>query len=176
MNWLLALKIAAGWVLQRIKRLSATQLALIALGASTAFLWANAAGWKARAQACATGRAADRKAYTDAQAAARARALAEKRATELRNKQLKKDADNALDTARRDAERGLAEYIRLHKRPAQGAARRPDLSGAPAVAKIGNRPGESAVLDGVAAEDIKICTENTTRLMNVKDWADSLNK
>ncbi|WP_069338316.1 hypothetical protein [Sphingobium yanoikuyae] len=42
-------------------------------------------------------------------------------------------------------------------------------------AQGGNRSGEAADLVAVTADDVRICTENTRRLIDVRDWALGLN-
>lgn len=89
-------------------------------------------------------------------------------ATETRNITIKDNADAALDTARVDSDRRLADYIRLHRPTAASSTSNPDLSKPAAAPEIDNGTGGSAVVD---ATDLAICTRNTDRLNNAHDWS-----
>jgi hypothetical protein len=151
------------------------QTACIALLLASAWLWH---GWDkadARLKSCEIGRVADRKAYTDAQATALVKAKAAKAATEKKYSDLAErtdaDAQKAHDSAMAAAER----YIAAHRLPAHPASQ----AGGPATpaedhgAQGGDGSGAAPVVDeiGVSADDIRICTGNTSRLEAVRTWA-----
>lgn len=143
-------------------------LAIALCGAVAAFCWH---GWRAdhqRLVACQSGRAADRAAYVTAQAAATKRAIDEKRTTEARHEQARKESDNALAVARADARRRLADWMRTHAAD-QGHSGRANLPGTAQSAASDHGPGADAFV--VGSDDLAICTDNSVRLKAARDWA-----
>jgi hypothetical protein len=143
-------------------------LAIALCGAVAAICWH---GWRVdhqRLVACQTARAADRKAYTSAQAAATKRAIDEKRTTEARQEQARKDSDNALAVARADARRRLADWMRTNAAH-QGYSGRTDLPRTAETAASDNRRDPAAFV--VGSDDLAICTDNSVRLKAARDWA-----
>jgi len=167
---LLAIKTALGGAWGFISKLPAATIVIAVLCALSAFLWHNADGWKAKAERCATGRAADialiqaaTKRVTDA-------AIAAKAARETHDENIRKEADAKLETAKVDANARLAEYIRTHRvrTNVTGNAGNPDLPQAGNTAQVDNGPGAATVM--VSADDLAKCTENTTKLVNAQEW------
>jgi hypothetical protein len=126
------------------------------------------------ADSCSAGRTADRAAYVAAQATATLLATAAKHAEETRTAIIKEKSDHELDTAKGDAARQLAQFIRTHRVPnaaAQGNPGGTDLPGDAIAAEVDHGTSGSAV---VAASDLAICTDNTARLLNAHAWAVTL--
>ena len=143
-------------------------LAIALCGAVAAFCWH---GWRAdhqRLVSCQAGRAADRKAYIAAQVAATNRAIDEKRTTEARQEQARKDSDNALAIARADARRRLADWMRTNAAH-QGHPGSADMPGTAETAESDNRRDPAAFV--VGSDDLAICTDNSVRLKAARDWA-----
>jgi hypothetical protein len=169
MIWLAA-KMAAERALAVVRSVPPLWLAIALCGAVAAFCWH---GWRAdhqRLVACQTARAADRAAYVTAQAEAVRIATEAKRATEARNEQARKDANDALETARRDGNARLAEWMR--RQTAQGHSGGTDLPATGKAPAVDHGADPSAFV--VEAADLSICTENTVRLQNAKAWAEAL--
>lgn len=171
MIWL-AVKLVTGRALAVLRTIPPLWLAIALCGAVAAFCWH---GWHkshVALQACQAGRAADRAAYTAAQVEATRIATAAKVAIEAKQETARKDADAKLDTARRDANARLADWMR--RQTAKGHSGSPDLSGTANAAQVDNEPGAGAFM--VEASDLAICTDNTVRLQNARDWAAGLVK
>lgn len=93
-----------------------------------------------------------------------------KHAEETRTLNIAKDADNALDTARDDAARQLAAYVRLHRNPAS-PPRNSDLPGPASAPEVDNGTGGTATVDESV---LAVCTRNTVRLNNAHGWGAAL--
>lgn len=172
MIWLAA-KLAAGRAWGALKGVPPIWLALALCTAVAAFCWH---GWHTShvaLQSCQAGRAADRKAYTVAQVAATNRAIDEKRTTEARQEQARKESDNALAVARDDARRRLADWMRTHA-AAQGHPGSANLPGTAKTAASDHGRDPDAFV--VGADDLGICTDNSVRLKAARDWALTLRK
>lgn len=154
-------------VITLLRTVNPLVLAIVALAASTALLWHNGAGWRAKAETCGKGRAADRASYVAAQVEATRIATEAKRATEAKQEAARKEADDKLETARSDASRRLAEWMR--RQAVGGPQRRADLPGTTETAQVDHGAGSDAYVVGTA--DLEICTENTVRLQNARKWA-----
>ena len=170
----LAIKTALGGAWGFISKLPATTIVIAVLCALSAFLWHNADGWKAKAERCATGRAADialiqaaTKRVTDA-------AIAAKASRETHDENIRKEANAKLETAKVDANARLAQYIRTHRvrANATGNAGNPDLSQAGNTAQVADGPDVATIM--VSPNDLAICTENTVKLQNAIAWAEKL--
>lgn len=120
------------------------------------------------------GRADDRAAYVSAQELARQRneqAIA-KREADYRALADQKDKEYATELA--DAQSAAERYIASHRlRPPapQGGAGSATALGQDHGAGGAVGPGEAPELVGVTADDIRICTENTSRLEKAREWA-----
>jgi hypothetical protein len=112
-----------------------------------------------------------------AEAAKRARLAQEA----LYNK-LAEEADAKLEAMRRDAQNAAERYIAAHRlpRPAHRPSSGPGTAGKGDSAQGSDGPGEAPELDAdivsVSADDIRICTANTSRLIAVRQWALALPK
>lgn len=111
--------------------------------------------------------------YRAAQAQATADAYAAKVAEEVRTRALQEKFDHDLAQARATAGALADNYIAAHGvqygqalGSAPGGA---NLPGTAPAAPVTNGPGAGAVV--VGADDIKICTDNTVRLLNGHAWA-----
>lgn len=163
---------------------STTHLLMVALAITAAlglYEHHEATKYHKAADQCSAARKTDHEAYVKAQQDALAKAVAAKAATEKKYADLaeRTDADAKLahDAAMADAER----YIALHRVRNQaaasqtgGAATAAEDHGAPS----GNNSGSAPVVDEVTvnADDVRICTTNTTRLEAVRQWATELAK
>lgn len=120
------------------------------------------------------GRADDRAAYVSAQELARQRneqAIA-KREADFRALADQKDKEYATELA--DAQSIAERYIASHR--LRSPAPQDGVGSAPALGQdrgtggaVG--PGDAPELVGVTADDIRICTENTSRLEKAREWA-----
>jgi hypothetical protein len=147
-------------------------LAIALCGAVAAFCWHGWSKDHQRLVACQSARAADRAAYVSAQAEAVRIATAIKRATEAKQEAIRKDANDALETARRDGSARLAEWMR--RQTAQRNSRGTDLPATGEAPTVIDRPSADTFM--VEAADLTICTENTVRLQNAKAWAEAQTK
>lgn len=134
-------------------------------------------------KACSDGRKADRAAYVAAQAAAlkkalQAKATAEQNYSNLANK-VDSDEQKARDAAMAAADRYIASH-RVRSQAVAGSTGPASRAATNNASQGGNGPGETPELAPdavvVTADDIRICTENTTRLDAVHDWALGLEK
>jgi hypothetical protein len=130
------------------------------------------AGWQAEKLA----RAADRKAYENAQIEAARIATEAKAKQEAKDEQRRKDADNALAQDRALDRRNAADYADSHRvryKAAPGRGSAADLPESPNAPQVADGPGATAELDGIAVsrEDFDRCTVNSRRLQNAHDWA-----
>jgi hypothetical protein len=140
---------------------------VLALGVSTAWFAQSASVWQGRAKACADGRQADRAAYIEAQLEATRASLLAKQTKEAEQEAARKEANNALETARRNAHAQLSDWMRR-----QTVARysgRADLPATAGATVVDNGPDRAAFM--VETQDLNICTDNTTRLQNAQEWA-----
>ena len=171
---LLAIKTALGGAWGFISKLPATTIVIAVLCALSAFLWHNADGWKAKAERCATGRAADIALIQAATKRVTEAAIAAKAARETHDENIRKEADAKLETAKVDADARLAQYISAHRVRANvtGNNGNSDLSQAGNTAQVADGPGAATVM--VSADDLAICTQNTVKLQNAIAWAEKL--
>lgn len=113
-----------------------------------------------------------------AQVEAGRKAIAVKLATEAHYKDLANDADKEHAAALVAAHDATARYIAAHRvridgsRASGGTVASAESGGA----QGGNRPGAPSDMVAVTSDDMMICTENTTRLQAVRDWAVQLGK
>jgi hypothetical protein len=129
-------------------------------------------GWKPKAERLQH----DLDAVKAAQQVALEKAQAAKAKAELDYKNLAETTDANEQKARADAMAGAERYITDHRvRPqaAGGSAGRTAPAAEDHGATGGNSAGAAPELDEVTvtADDIRICTVNTTRLEAVRDWA-----
>ena len=122
---------------------------------------------------CKTGRKADRKSYTDAQAEAKRKAEAARLAEEARYRRQAEEADDAhkaqLADARSDAER----YIAANRVRPQAAGRPPGGPGASPESGDPRVP-ESVPPHGLVAvteADVRACTAATVYAHRAREWA-----
>jgi len=107
-------------------------------------------------------------------------------AIEARHFASKKEADRAYATDLARAQRLAADYIATHRmQPNAAAATADGRAGAAAVAAAQDQPdfagkpkraGPAPIMVAISADDIDVCTVNTTRLVNAKAWAEGLTK
>ena len=104
---------------------------------------------------------------------ARYRALATKADTEHAS-----NLETALAAARRhaDTHRCAPVGLRPEIAPAVGSSGGPGTGTEDHRAESGDGPGGDAQLVAVTADDLRICTVNTTRLQAVRDWALAIEK
>ena len=116
-----------------------------------------------------------------AQKVAEARAIAAKLEAERKYAEKAKEIDREHQAELADASDRAARYIAANRvqcpsvgSPGSGAVAAADGSGATS----SDGPGSTAIVDAVAveAEDIHICTTNTSRLQAVRDWAKGLSR
>ena len=134
-------------------------------------------GWKPRALRDE----ADLDRIKQAQAAAAVAAKQAKLAQEALYNQLAEKADEKLEAARRDAMADAERYIAAHRvrsQAAGGSTGRTATAAEDRSTASGNSAGSAPILDEVtvSADDIRICTSNTSRLEAVHDWAVGLNR
>jgi len=121
--------------------------------------------------------------YRAAQAQAAERAQAARMAEQRRLSDIARNADNALEQARRDALADAREFIRANRVPAPGGIR----SSGPTTTSgnsdtAGALPTDPAtIVDAteyviVPAADVLICTTNTVALESAQAWAAQLNE
>ena len=96
---------------------------------------------------------------------ARKFALAEKKRIETAQKAKTDEADKVLRIALDDANARLRAYAKRH------AA---SVSSAPASPEVADGPDPEAIV--VTINDARICTVNTVRLLNAKQWALAINE
>lgn len=115
-------------------------------------------------------RAADAASYRAAQAEAARIATKAKADREAAFAQAQEDSTNAYQAQLADARARLAAYARLHAAPGAdpGRAGKPDLPRASERAGLADGPGPDALM--VSADDAAICTENSVRLVNIREW------
>ena len=145
------------------------------------------AGWQWRANHIHTaqrddaiaGRAADRKAYFDAQADAQLKAIAALRAQEARHTVKAKEADHDHEIQLASASVVAERFIAVGGvRRAKGVVGK--IGGTVASAESGGSQssdglGAASQLVAVTADDVRICTANTVRLESVRAWALGIN-
>lgn len=135
--------------------------------------------------------ATDRASYRAATVIAERRNAARIVTIETRNLASKKEADRAYATDLARGQRLAADYIATHRLL-------PNATAEVAAATVGGRAGAGTTAQGtavaakpdragggaamatadvaVSAEDVRICTTNTTRLINAVSWARGLHK
>jgi len=155
------------------------QTACIALLCLSAWCWHGWGKAEAKLKDCNTGRVADRKAYADAQKIALQKALAAKAAVEKKYAELAETTDANEQKARTDAMADAERYITAHRVRDKAAGSATGRTAAPAEdhsPASSDSAGPAPELDevSVTADDIRICTTNTTRLEAVRSWALSL--
>lgn len=143
-------------------------LVILALAVFAGFQWVEARHWHKQYSGQIAGRAADRAEWKRQYEEAVAKATAAKTETEAAQEAARKDADDALETARAGSSRQLADYVRLHRPSGARAACNTDLPRPAGSAKVDNGTGGQAVVDEA---NLAICTANTDRLVNAHDWA-----
>jgi len=170
----LAIKTALGGAWGFISKIPATTIVIALLGLSLALTWHNADGWKAKAERCATGRAADIALIQAATKRVTEAAIAAKAARETHDENIRKEADAKLETAKVDANARLAEYIRTHRvrANATGNNGNPDLPVASQSTQVADGPDIATIM--VSPNDLAICTKNTVKLQNAIAWAEKL--
>lgn len=119
-------------------------------------------------------RLADRERYTTAQAEAARIAQQALRAAEAKYQRKADEADRQYTVALADAQSAAARYASTHRVRTEstgGASGGTPASAQGGGAQSGIGPGETADMVAVTDGDLAICTENTTRLQAVHDWA-----
>ena len=178
MIWSLAIR-ATGLAnrLWTIARAYPMQAAIIALVCLSVWLWQGKRGANERADRATATLKADRALYTAAQEEAKARAIAAVKAQEARYQEQAANADQSHRQALETAYSALDRYIAANRVRAKavdrasvgtGEARESDR------AESSDGPGGTADMVAVTADDLRICTVNTQRLVAVKAWADGL--
>jgi soluble cytochrome b562 len=151
------------------------QAALIVAVAAAVWLWTGKREALAQRDQATAGRASDRAAYTEAQRQAAILARQAREAQEARYKEQAERADHEHQIELATAMDRADAFIRANRVRATGAAA--SAAGSPGSAaesrgpESGNGPGGSAFLVAVTAEDVRVCTVNTTRLEAVREWA-----
>lgn len=135
----------------------------------------RASHWKDQAQLCQAGRKQDRDRYVQAQKDAAAMALAAKVQQEAAYRAQAERTQSEYETELADASAAADRYIATHRVRAEGAqgasggtGEGSDRGGAGSAIGPGETP-ELAV--AVKADDVRICTENTTRLEAAREWS-----
>ncbi|CAB5162100.1 hypothetical protein UFOVP152_3 [uncultured Caudovirales phage] len=119
-------------------------------------------------------RLADHERYVTAQAEAARIAQAALRHQEVVYQEKANETDRKSAVALADAQSRLAGYASTHRVrfQAAGGASGGTASGSQGgSAQSGNGPGQAADMVAVTDGDLAICTENTTRLEAVREWA-----
>lgn len=146
------------------------QTACVALLCLSAFLWWR---WDVAADDRDTARAQTAEIIKASEEAERL-AIADREAREKRSKENADATDKEHKSALADATSAASRYISLHKVGKCSASQTtPASQDHGAEGSIGS--SSEAVMVAVSEADIHICTENTTRLDAVRDWALSLN-
>ena len=168
------------WASAGLSWLTASATHILAVALACAVVWGalehrGKVKWQGQARGAIAGREADRAGYVAAQAEAGRLALAAKQATGARYSALAGKVDHDAQIALIDADRRTVDYIAHNRlRPANGSAGGASgnsVSAAPDHStQGGNRPGAEALV-AVSADDVRICSVNTTRLEAVRTWA-----
>lgn len=158
--WLTGLRLSAAW--------------LVAGALAVAGAWLYARHEHTRADRAVAALATTKAAYVSAQELARQRneQTIAKREADYRALADQKDKEYATELA--DAQSAAERYIASHRlrppAPQDGVGSAPAL-GQDRGASGAVGPGEASELVGVTADDIRICTENTSRLEKAREWA-----
>lgn len=179
MIWAFILRLWGG--LGRLARIAAAypwQAACIALALASVWLWQGKQAAQGRADRCAAQIKAELAAYVAAQEQARIRAEMALRAQEARYKEKADNADKAHAKALVDASRAADRYIAANRVRIETAGS--DASQAPAAAAGGSAgspdsASAAAFMVAVTENDVRICTVNTQRLIDAREWAMGLN-
>ena len=166
------------WASAGLSWLTASATHILAVALACAVVWGalehrGKVKWQGQARGAIAGREADRAGYVAAQAEAGRLALAAKQATEARYSALAERTDHDAQIALIDADRRTADYIAGHRLldKAVNRSTRDPVSPAPDHGTQGsNRPGDASLV-AVSADDVRICSVNTTRLEAVRTWA-----
>ena len=148
---------------------------VIALLLALAWTWHGKTSALGQRDAAIAGRAADRKAYVDAEAEAAAMAMAQLIAQETRYKTKAKEADNAYTIQLASANDAGERYIASHRvRPQsvgspRGKTAAPGESGGSGIPA--SMPADAVM---VSAADVRVCTAVTTYALGAHNWAASL--
>ena len=134
------------------------------------------AGWNARDEKADSEQAQMVAAYEQAQAEALRLAIAAREAQEARYRDLAKRIDTDAQDARNQAADAVTRYIvRNRVQPctvgSAGSTTPASTEGGSASGSVGT--GAPAIVDAVAVSeaDIRICTDNTARLVAAREWA-----
>lgn len=112
-------------------------------------------------------------AYTTAMKAARDYAFANKTNIETHNRALKQRTDDATERNLADGRSRADRFIaanRVRCKTPQGDARTADLPGAGTTAESADGPGGNAELVAVKPADVRVCSDNSIRLRDARDW------
>ena len=167
----LALPAFAGRVWTLLKSIPPLWLAIALLSGLSAFLWHNASGWKAKAQACEIGRRDDRAAYVRAQEEATLIATEAKSRAEARNAQIQKEKDDEIAMAH-DANRAYAAQW-LRDQGARRSASTADLSFPTAAAGKADAIPAEAIVSGA---DVLKCADAFTIAEGWQSWWSSISQ
>lgn len=134
-------------------------------------------GWKPKAERLQTDLDAMKRAQKAAADAAKAARLAE----EARYRQLAEDTDAKLQQAQSRALDSAERFIVAHRLPAHVAGPASGSGTGPESDRAGGDHGAGGTAElaadfvAVSADDVRICTRNTARLVAAHDWAATLN-
>lgn len=140
---------------------------LIALPLLLTLLWYrhDASTWRTRHDTL-------KASYAAAQVEAHAKQAAAIQSYEAEYERKAHAADLRAATAIADASRRADAFIRAGGvQPAKGGSGHPPAQAEGHGSEGGNGPGEAPFLVAVTPDDVRICTENTTRLDAVREWA-----
>lgn len=150
------------------------QAAVIALLLACAWMWTGWNGTAADLQDCKDARAADRAAYEQAQREAAEKARAARLAKEAQYREQAERTDREHEQELADANARAERYIagnRVRPQIAGGASGGTGAGPEGGSASSSNGPGQDPLMVAVTEDDVRICTENTTRLQSVREWA-----
>lgn len=143
------------------------RILLIALPLLLALLWYrhDASTWRTRHDTL-------KASYADAQVEARAKQAAAIQSYEAEYERKAHAADLRAAEAVADASRRAERFIAANRvQPTKGGSGQSPAQAEGHGSDGGNGSGEAPFLVGVTAEDVRICTENTTRMEAVREWA-----
>lgn len=150
-------------------------LAIALCGAVAAFCWHGWAKDHARLGDEKKAHRANVTALIDAGNRATAAQAALIAAINKKNREAKETADAKLPVESDRAYAVARDYIRLHRAPScPSGTGKADSASAAADTQVAGGTSATAVL--VSEADVMICTANTTRLLNARDWALDLAK
>jgi hypothetical protein len=155
------------------KIMTGVSLALaLALGVQTL----RVGHYRAKAEACATARENDRRAYAAAAKEAEAKAIAQKIATENRYAELARESD-ARAASRERMLAGAAAYAQRHRVRAEAVERAPGQAGAPGEADTPAQPdgpAPASEMVAVARPEFDELVAAAIRAEENRQWAESL--